>query len=186
MLLWTSCKKETPLEDVSYKCECGSLSLEGQSTVELTDAHWIELSRDTNEFGFEVTSGKEYYATAKIETEGEPEPHHMHLRLTIPDVFEGPQLTANGPRFFWAHPDSNSVSIDLRDVNLNNLNTTTRYVLVTGEITTGAYELTENLDTETDILSVNIAVAPSLNGITPIGFPLEFSADITATKEEFE
>jgi len=179
VLLFASCKKEVPREDLTYICECGNLTFDG-SEYQLTDAHWVTLAADTDDFGFEVITGKDYYTTTKIELEGKTEPHHLNMRMVIPDLSEGGLLGLSNVRFFPAHPDSNNVSILLEEVNFNSLSTVNKYV-----VTDGAFELREGEAGTPDDITFELEIAPTLDGFTPLSFSFPFSGNIIAEKEEF-
>ncbi len=178
VLLIASCKKEVTREDLTYKCECGDYTLDGTNHL-LTDAHWVTLSTDTDDFGFEIITGKDYYTTAKIDLEDETEAHHLNVRITIPILTEGVTIGLDQTRFFEAHPDSNSVDIFIEEINFNTLTTSLQYI-----VTAGAFEFLEDAQSGTDNIEFQLEVAPSLDGFTPIGFPIPFTGSLSADKEE--
>tara|TARA_B100000809_G_C15079808_1_gene509235 strand:+ start:894 stop:1472 length:579 start_codon:yes stop_codon:yes gene_type:complete len=179
VLLFASCKKEVTPNDLTYNCECGSLSFDG-APYQLTDAHWITLANDTDDFGIDVITGKDYYTTTKIELEGEVEPHHLNMRVVIPALSEGDLLGLSSVRFFQAHPDSNNVTFIIEEVNFNSLSPLTKYV-----VTAGAFELIQGAPgAVTDDITFELDIAPSLDGITPLTTSSSFSGSFLADKEE--
>lgn len=179
VLLFASCKKEVPLNDLTYTCECGSLSLDG-AEYQLTDAHWVTLANDTDDFGSDIITGKDYYTTTKIELEGEVEPHHLNMRVVIPALSEGDLLGLSNVRLFQAHPDSNNVTFVIEEVNFNSLSPLTKYV-----VTAGAFELTQGEPgIVADDITFQLDIAPSLDGLTPLTTSSSFSGSFLADKEE--
>lgn len=175
-LLITSCKDEVDPEDISYKCECGSVSWNGSSYL-LTDAHWVTTGTEIDEIGLEIITAKDYYTTAKVELEGEIEPHHLNMKLSIPDISEGVMMNLGGTRFYDI--DSTNVTFNLEEVNFNSLSTVDDFLVVAG-----AFELTQGLGSEIDDISFTLEIVRAVDG-SPAGFPFLYSGSLTAAKEEF-
>jgi len=178
-LVFTQCKKETVFEDLTYLCLCGGNTWNGDS-YPLTDAHWITTDTTTGDLGLEIITGKDYYTTAKIELENGVEPHSLNMKLSIPDLSEGVQISLEGAKFFEAHPDSNSVNISIEEVNFNSLSVVDDYAVLAG-----AFELLENPFTGVDNVTFDLEVVQVVNG-SAAGFPFVFSGSFTASKEETE
>lgn len=176
VMLFASCKKETTPNDLTYICECGSLSLDGNE-YQLTDAHWITLAIDTDDFGVDVITGKDYYTTTKIELEGEEDPHHLNMRVVIPDLNEGNLIGSSNVRLFQAHPDSNNVAFIIEEVNFNSLSPSTKYV-----VTAGAFQLTQG--SISDEVTFQLDIVPSIDGTIPLTTSSYFNGSFLADKEE--
>lgn len=177
MLLMFSCKEETTFEDLTYKCECGTNTWNGV-TYELTDAHWVTINTEIDTLGIERIVGKEYYTTAKVELEGEAEPHHINMRLAIDSLNQGIQQVLGGPTFFGlANENVTTVSFDIQDVNFNSLSQVDDHLVIAGGI-----ELVEGPN-GVDEVSFVLEIVGFLEGEGTFGSSFPFSGSFTASQE---
>ncbi|MFK7757731.1 MAG: hypothetical protein AB8B53_12445 [Flavobacteriales bacterium] len=176
MLLMFSCKEETPFETITYKCECGSNTWNGES-YELTDAHWITVNTEVDSLGIERIIGKEYYTTAKVELEDELEPHHINMRLRIDSLNQGVQAFVNGPFFYSSENEEvTTVSYDIQDVNFNNLSVVDEHAVIAG-----AFDLVEGSG-GVDEINFQLEIVRLFEG-SAAGLPFIYSGSILASQE---
>ncbi len=175
-LLISSCKEEVPFENNTYMCECGSNTWKG-TTYELTDAHWITIATEVDSLGIERITGKEYYTTAKIEIEGELEPHHVNMRLAIGDISQGTAISLDGTRFFsLGDEDITSVSIQIEDVNFNELSIVDEHAVIAGVFTyIPGISGTDQIDFQLEIVRLFEGSAA--------GLPFVYSGTLIASQE---
>jgi len=94
------CKKEhPPVEDTSYKCECGNLTWKGVS-YPLSFAEVVSQG--------DSTLDRSYYISADIGLEEDDFSHHININFSMSDLTD---------EVFFADIDSNAIAINIEEVN---------------------------------------------------------------------
>lgn len=174
VVLIASCKTEVPYPDLSYKCECGTVQWDTTS-LDLTDSHWISTATAETDLGLVFDLGKDYYTTAKIDIDGEQEPHHLNMKISLPDVTMGVQNGLGAPIFYdFAE---GIFGVEIEEVNYNSISVIDYFAVNAGNMT-----ITSELGSITDQIDFEFEVFLTVDG-SAAGIPFVFSGSFISDKE---
>ena len=156
-LMVIGCKKSEDPEDLSYKCECGSFTWQGNNFL-LNDASRIQWD-DTSFFS------RQYYATAELRMGDQFQPaNSLNLEMSFEDVT---QLT------FFAEVDTFDVM--LQEVNYGDPLTVVREFAPTE----GIVSISPQLSGAPESVSFAFTMRQVVNGEL-VGLPVSFSGSMKA------
>ncbi len=174
IVLLSACQKESERMSLAYRCECGTVNW-NNSIIDLTDSHYIVTASDTTDQGVNLDLGKDYFITAKFDTEADVEPHHLNMKISVPDVTLGTQNGLGAP-FFYNFSEG-TFSVQIEEINFNSLSTVDKYAVSAGNIT-----ISPDSGSNTDNLSFELEALLTMNGQS-VGTPFIFTGNFISTKE---
>jgi len=171
----SACQTESVFPDLTYRCECGTVVWD-DSSIDLTDSHYITTATDTTKLGLQFDLGKDYFITAEIDNEEDLEAHHLNMKISVPDLTLGIQNDFGGPICYDFEEGIFSVLIE--EVDFNSLSTVDTYAVGAGNMTI-ASELGSTVDNITFEFEVFLTV-----GGSAAGQPFLYSGTFISEKEE--
>lgn len=173
--LLAACKEEVAYPDLTYKCECGSINWDG-SAIDLTDSHYITVATDTTDLGLEFDLAKDYFTTAKIEDNSELEPHHINMKISVPDLTLGISPSVGAPVFYDF--EEGIFSVNIEEVNYNSISTVDEFAVNAGSMT-----ISTELGSPMDQVTFEFEIFQTVNG-SAAGVPFIYTGSFSSIKEE--
>lgn len=166
VLLFSGCKKTPDYVSVPYTCACGGLTWQGVG-YELLDANVVRHDP-------EEPYSRRYYITAKVQLEGEAEPHGLGVWIEIPSVEDGDYYYINQQQGLTEYVAR------IHEFNLNDpIDTLRTFIPLEGTVLINESPLNEG--TETGSFQM---ILKELQNNVPVGFPKEFSGSFRVNLED--
>lgn len=156
-LVLAACSSTEPYMPPVYRCDCGSLILDGD-TLEVLGAEYVYLPGEDSLFS------RRYFVTADAQSAGETEEHGVSLTLDVPNVQQGAIF----------YPDS-GVFTQVDETNFNvAFDTTQTYRITNGVASVLAAPLSGGLET----VNVDFLIRRELGGEL-VGFERTLKGNFT-------
>lgn len=164
--LYVGCKKTPDYVSLPYVCACGGLTWQGVG-YELLDANVVQTD-DTEPYS------RRYYITAKVQLEGELQPHGLGAWIQIPTVEDGD--------YYYINQQQNLTEYVARvhEFNLNDPTDTLRtFIPLEGTVLINEAGITGGNESGSFQM-----ILKELEDNVPVGFPLEFSGSFRVYLED--